>query len=431
MEDHKNSPKTDEAQNRISTELQPAMQHKDATSFESEWFASEIKTILLAGFFLFYALLWIIWIFFNKDLWSTAIKMSVTLSRIRGFLLIYCWTFSEIFFKWYIFIFGILIVYAPRKDRAWTSIATFIASYTFRQYFRLIAEESRPQYDSLDIVGKSCNCSFGMPSGHSEGSTMLYTLLFYNFMSSRPSTKQRVILSSFAAWICLSIYFSRIYFGRHSLLQVSLGGSQGLLFFLLMLRFEKPLNAFFLDFLNGGKNSSRILLAITSISSVLSLVLWYSYFDGRLKSQSYPHVRCDKCFAEGNLGFRLDLGKALQLPFLAFTLVLGQYLANPRYSVSEGKVEKHLSHQFRILGLKRGLTMILCYSPLAAFFILNKIPSAAVPLACVVDFISGYLLGSLPLIFDKLRWSVEGDVGVEGSQLIEDDLKLAKDVEML
>ena len=102
------------------------------------------KRIVAGVCIVVYFALWIIYAIFREQLWDQSLKASSSLSKYSGFLHVYSWIFSEIFYKWYVLIIGILLLCAPRKDSAVKSIACFILSYFCRQYLRLLIEESRP-----------------------------------------------------------------------------------------------------------------------------------------------------------------------------------------------------------------------------------------------------------------------------------------------
>ena len=395
---------------------------------ESYWLSLEQKTLLAFAITILYGGLWISWGIFNKDFWTTTIKVSEYLSNIYGFLLAYSWFFSEIAYKWYMFIIGILIAFAPRKDRAWTSIATFITSYVVRQYIRLLAEESRPQYDSIIIKIWHCNCSFGLPSGHSEGSTMLYTLLIYNFMPQKPTTNQRILYSILCFWICTSVYFSRVYFGKHSIMQVLLGGTQGYFFFFWMLRFENQLNEFFRGFLNGCQKTIKIVIGVSAAVAILSSIAWYAYFDVRISDLNIPHLTCAYCFTNKNEYLRHDLGRALTFPFIVLALAVAQAMARPAYKVRPEHVRAYVPRLTSINGIKRLFSILICYSPLILTLFVKVNPHFLVLLSCLLNVVSGYAIGSQTLIYDKLEWTIQGDASSLSSlNTVE---KLKKDTEM-
>lgn len=147
-------------------------------------------------------------------------------------------------YKWYIILPGLLLILTPKKDRALSAISIFLGSYAFRQWIRMSVAETRPIFNEPSIIERGCSCSFGMPSGHSEGIVMTYSLLAYCTLPSKPSLKRIIITSSIVAFVSFNVFLARIYYGKHSLHQVLLGGCQGLLFFSLFLAFEDTINRF-------------------------------------------------------------------------------------------------------------------------------------------------------------------------------------------
>lgn len=296
----------------------------------------------------------LVWIFKRKETWDLTIKLSIALSSHQEKLTIAIfWIFSEFLYRWYFLVIAGLLVFSPRKDRAWTSVTFFMGSYWVRQYIRLLIHEGRPQFDTTDIKKRDCACSFGMPSGHSEGICLLYGLMFYNMMPSRPSGLQRAVYTTVGSVICTGVFISRLYDGTHSIMQVILGGLQGTLAFLLFMKYEKKTNAMFREFLNENGETIRKIWLLVGIGCLINLLLWLMYFDPMLRELKITPVTCIKCFRYQNIRIRKDLGQGLMFPFFLFGLIIGAALLKTKYEVKKERIEQYKIEIVSIKGIMR------------------------------------------------------------------------------
>jgi membrane-associated phospholipid phosphatase len=358
------------------------------------------RTNLALGCVIIYALLWVIYLIFREQLWSFSVKISVSLSKNGGPLLWYCWLFSEIFYKWYTLIIGILGVFAPRKDRMLTSVVTFISSYVLRQYIRLIIAETRPQYTTLDITMRGgCNCSFGMPSGHSEGSSMVYALLFYNIIPLKASVslKLKMLLSFW--FITISVAFSRVYYGRHSIPQVVLGLWQGVTAFAIMLAFEDQLNSFFRRLLAGGKYEVKILISLNAIVLLTNISSWALFFNQRIANTDLNSLTCFECFSNNNLLVRLDLGKAIIFPTIFLGMCIGYWVGGIRV---EPFNPEYFNQQMSLLAIKRILLNLLMYSPILIVLFMKGDTLGVMSVGVLAYLMSGFLLSVVEIRMRRL-----------------------------
>lgn len=358
-----------------------------------------------------YPVLWIIYGVFREPLWRASVNASVALSQHGGFLNVYSWIFSNIFYQWYIALIAILLLFAPRKDSALKSITVFMVSYVFRQYLRLFIHEDRPQYVSSEIILRAgCDCSFGMPSGHSEGSTMLYSLLFYElFIQTKHFSKFiKYLVTGFAFYIVISIMFARVYYGRHSIPQVILGSWQAMFFFALMIIFQKPLDIFFRKFLNRARLQFYVLLSIGFLIIASNLLLWFLYFDGVIREKSKRRLICNKCFENDALMMRLPLGISLVLPSMYLGIILGFQFGLPNFlEYNDHMLRMHLSWK----GLARISIMALMHFPMLVLIGLNSSPDVAVPVGSFIYALTGFLITFADLFINqKLNIDFRGDI---------------------
>lgn len=365
---------------------------------------------LICALVVIYLCLWIVWLHSGEKLWQASVDLSIRLSAIRGgYLPAYCWFVSEVLYRWYFIIVAGLLVFSPRKDRAWTSITVFMASFWVRQLLRIFIHEPRPENSTTEIQENKCNCSFGMPSGHSEGIPLIYGLIFFNLMPVHSTVVHRVVFTTVATIICASVFFSRLYDGSHSFMQVSLGAAQGLLVFCTMLKFDKPMNRYFRSFLNHRLETVRQVWVLSGLASLSSLLLWYFYVDSMLKKLKIDAINCEKCFVDNNLKIRKDLGVAFMFPFLYFGIVVGSALLSQQYILNSSAVESYRKKIWTKKGMHRLLLTFLVHSPMT-IYVVDVNPEWKVLLIATVNLGVGFLIGQLPKLFQMLGIDFQGDV---------------------
>lgn len=371
------------------------------------------QVIISVAVVVMYPVWWIIYGVFREPLWRASVNSSIALSQYGGFLNVYSWIFSNVFFKWYIALMAILLLIAPRKDSTMKSITVFMISYTIRQYLRLFIQEDRPQYVSQEIVLRAgCDCAFGMPSGHSEGSTMLYSLLFFELIiqTKHFSKLTKYLFTGLAFYIILSIMFARVYYGRHSIPQVILGSWQGMFFFALMVLFEAPLNLFFRKFLNRGRKQFFILLAVGSFIIIANLLFWFLYFDRAIQDASHGKTICVSCFEKNALKMRIPLAQSLVLPSMYLGIVIGYHFGMPTFlEYNEHMLRLHFTWK----GLARVVVMTLMHWPMLIFLGLHSDPNWTVPIGTLIYILTGFLITFVDLLINqKLKIDFRGDVKI-------------------
>lgn len=360
-----------------------------------------------------YILLWVVYWTLRESLWQTSVDVSISLSKHGGLLLWYCWLFSEVVYKWYILIIGVLGVFAPRKDRMMTSVLIFIISYIFRQYIRLIIGETRPQYTTAEITMRGgCNCSYGMPSGHSEGTAMVYALLFYNIIPLKADNAAKVKMVVLYIFITASVAFSRVYYGRHSIPQVVLGAWQSVTAFCWMLVFEDATNAFFRRLLAGGKAELRLLLTFNASVLFLNLASWFLIFDRQISNLDLKSKTCFECFENGNLSVKHDLGKALIFPTIWLGMTIGYMIGGVR---CEPYNPEYLSLHASWLGFKRIFLNLILYSPLVTVMGMKGEMLPIIVVGTILYIICGYMLSTVEIrLRHRFALNIPGDLSLEG-----------------
>ena len=382
-----------------------------------------------------YPIMFVFYVVFEDDLWAASVNTSAYLSQFGGFKW-YNDIFSEVLYKWYPFVFGLLLVISPRKDSALKAGFVFYASHLFRNYVRLSITETRPYYTTLRIQERSsCNCSFGMPSGHSEGTTMLYSIVLYDWiLQTRHYARWKKIVGVVVvAWIVLSVMVSRVYYGKHSIPQVLLGTMQALFFLSFMCIYEDHLDKYFHDFLQRKRYAVVSLFIVCLVISIVNVVVWITIFDDKTRDHRFFFVRCSKCFEDENLLLRKDLSTSLVFTSMTLGLIIGYIFARVHYL---GHNDYMVNQHFSWKGLARILLMLVYYSPLLIIMFVNLDPNTGVIVYSLVYILSGFLASYVETKVRRwLNLEFKGDIlaGAPGEEYLKlhyasDDAEVVEDM---
>ena len=372
------------------------------------------KKLLLWILIIVYPILWIVYEVGVKDqLWEATISISAYLSKFSGFLLVYCWIFSELMYKWYPLILGLLLLLSSQKDSAFTSCFTFLAGSFARQYLRLFFQETRPYYDSTRIRLKgSCNCSFGMPSGHSEASTMMYLLLYYELVYKNKTFSKvtKTIWLLVVVYIFLSVMFSRIVYGRHSIAQVFFGCGLALFFISCSLLAKKHLDRFFKKAIYGNVRNRIVLVVINGFVFLLNIVLWDMWFEQSVGDFDFKSKVCAACFEDRNRKVRDDLSKSLT--YLAFGLGLSLGISFQKLKISNWNTDALNMHMSKI-GILRLLIMIGLHILLIVLLLVKMSSKVIIVVGSILYLLTGLLITyGFMFVCQKLNLIIEGDIVV-------------------
>lgn len=326
-------------------------------------------------------------------IWRVSVAASESLSAWPDFWQHYFWLFSNPLYVWFGATPALLLLAAPKKDSALKSIFVLMLSYWVRNLMRAFARESRPMFgDNSIVMRSSCNCSFGYPSGHSEGSAIAYGLVIYEFVVQNKTldSKAKTKFVVAGVLIVLNVMLSRIYFGKHTIAQVLVGATLGLSFVCLSIRFEEPLVLLFRRFLNGDLGSFLIIGGSFFFMICMNFILWFATFDSSIAGlKEFRSSRCSYCFDNNLLFFRNGTASALQFVAYGFGMFLGIYLLGTKYL-------KHSTCNFNDLfkarNFKRVLLMVLCNLPLLLFAVIRRLtdPAQILSLSALTFLASGF-----------------------------------------
>lgn len=369
-----------------------------------------------------YILAILLYIVLGDPLWRLSIATSEFLSNLPSVFSHYFWIYSNPAYAAYHYLGGILVLLAAQKDSAVKSLNIFMISCVLRNYIRCTVKEGRPIFEQNNINRSvtGCNCSFGFPSGHSEGSSMFYSILVYELVVQNGTIAPRVktFATVLAVFTVVNVMVSRLYYGMHTLPQVTVGATQGLFFFSVSIFYQYKLQPIYRKLLNGDRSAYIVTSAWYIFVALLNLVIYAALFDGQLTNYSRPsYTQCPDCFEKGLSKFRSGIIRGFQYFFIGFGFNTGIYLLNGKYIEQNHQViEQHRSW----LGLKRILLMVLCTSTtLVTYLPIFPTGNATLfALTCLgVYFLVGFTITfGFTKVSKLLGLQLPGDIGGDGSE---------------
>ena len=210
---------------------------------------------------------------------------------------------------------------------------------------------------------------------------------------------------------------SRVYFGKHTLAQVFIGATQGLVFFCIGLLFEDRLIPFFRRLLNHERKAFLFMNAFFGAVLLANVVSWIFFFDPQIAAfKDYSSIRCSHCFDDKLIKIRQSSVVGFQFAGLGYGFFLGVYFLNPRYfRQNHHTLHDHLSWK----GVQRVLLMLACHLPLVLLIYIRDSPyTTTVSLfgSMAVYVLSGlcitYGFYKLAAYFDLL---IEGDISIQAA----------------
>lgn len=392
-----------------------------AHQMDEEILPDKTKTYCLLGM-LAYIIAVLLYIVAGDALWKLSISSSEFLSNLPGIFNHYFWIYSNPAYAAYHYLGGFLILLAAQKDSAVKSLNIFMMSCVVRNYVRCIVKEGRPIFEtnSINRSVTGCNCSFGFPSGHSEGSSMFYSILIYELViqNGTVAPKIKTAATIIGVFTVVNVMVSRMYYGMHSIPQVTVGATQGLFFFSLSVLYQYKLVPIYRKLLNGDWNAYILTSTWYLVVAALNLLSYSAIFDDQLSRYSRPsYNQCGECFMHGLSKFRSGIIRGFQYFFIGFGFNTGIYLLKGKYAERNHSVlEQHKS----VLGLKRILLMVLCTSTTLVTY-LPIFPTGSPVLFGLVCLVVYFLVGfTITFIFTKvstlLGINLPGDIGGNGSE---------------
>lgn len=272
----------------------------------------------------------LIWYYFNRDsIWNWAEKLCDASSRVGGSgVEMMTYLFSNYFDRLTPVGCCALLMLGVDKANALKTGFVFILGMHSRNLLRNWFEDNRPLYTSanLRMTQLICNCSFGIPSGHVEGTaTMNICILYACILHSRTNTRTtKTIGVLVVALLQALMIFSMMYTGRHHIVQGSISLLHSFFWMGFMAVCDPLWTKLCRGFLNGDK---KALIALWSMAFGIYLTvgaLWLLWLEPKLFAFKPKYLyRCHECFKNNNYAMRISMTKAFANAAVPLGIVSG------------------------------------------------------------------------------------------------------------
>jgi len=333
-------------------------------------------------------------ILFRQELWKLSVYSSEVTSALSVQWKYYFYQFSYPLFSWHIGLCGLLLFFARDKSSMLKSLVFVFISDILRNHIRAAVKEERPIFDDNRIVHHlSCSCSFGFPSGHSEGSSMTYATAIYEIVLQNEKFPRRgkVWVVFIGAYIVMNVMLSRVYFGKHTVAQVVVGGLQGTTFFLMSLRFGGRMQTFLGKIFTRDSKVFKTVNLWCTVVFAINTFLWVAFWEPQIRHfDEYSSYRCAKCFDDELLKIRQGTAIGFQYFFIGWGMVTGIYYLSPL----QANIIRGPGELLTRRGVFRIILLILAHSPLLslAFFKKDSHPHFLYFISGVICFITGFII---------------------------------------
>lgn len=285
----------------------------------NDWAPRSTRVLISIIVMILYPVLLIVYYFNREELYTSGEKICDSTSKIPGKWLYWYVYFFANYFDRLVPIGGCFLLMVG-VDKAITLKVVFVLMFAMhsRNILRNWFEDNRPLYTSanLKIPALICNCSFGMPSGHVEGTTTLWTMLLYVCMlHSRTLSRLAKFMGILVvAFTQLSMVFAMMYTGRHTIYQglISLFHTGFWLSFMCVA--DPAFTKICRGFLNGDVLATIKTWAIALSIYIFTSAFWLIYLEPRLFAfNGNPQIRCFECRRHNNLDMRLAMTKGFAI----------------------------------------------------------------------------------------------------------------------
>ena len=250
----------------------------------------------------------------------------------------------------------VLCFFSLIKSSIYISGLLFV--FQFHSMMKIWYGNKRPFWIKGKLYKDICDGGFGNPSGHSITTTYIYLTLFIYLKESKFLRKrfyaQIIIFILFLFWI-ISIIFSRIILGLHSLNQIIYGSTLGIIVFLFITQVFKLHQMPILYYKKFFKEKIYIiitfsLLLLLSIFTVINKFIFNTNFE----IEKYNNILNEKC-GEEYPEYRRFNNDGLFGSFVIFALMgmyLGQilfwHLIDKRFKKNNILQKSHISHELSL-----------------------------------------------------------------------------------
>ena len=295
----------------------------------------------------------------------------------KKFHLIFITIFFALGFTIEFFLASIFFFFFP-ISYCFTFFLNMIISVHLCNFAKLVYSQGRPFL--LDkIVYITCEPGYGNPSGHSfqfTSNLLAFVQMFIDLF--KLSKKYTIIIYIISAILILSINFSRIILGVHSLNQVIFGDTLGFTVYFIIFHILEPhkrdIKKFYNIFLN---KKFHIFNAITLIISAISFAI-VSYTNNKYDSEDYEILKqkiIEICGKVENEMLSRDAKSKILYIFAYYGMIYGitllTYYVKNKYSEKYEELNyyyKNTKQNKFIIYLTRILFTLIGYSPYACIF---------------------------------------------------------------
>ena len=325
----------------------------------------------------------------------------------------------------------ILLFYLREKNCALKIFAFMQLASTINENVKLGLQDSRPCFEVPQFAEKGgCSCSYGMPSGHSDQSTLFYLLLFTElFAKITNKMVSKAILLILSLFVIFNICVSRIYFGAHFLDQVLIGFSSGYLSFSLAYLFQTQIDAGMqatiekFESLNLLKMTTCLCVVILSTMGIVASWILWSHDMKQLDMPTIVSLCKDKCLGEGvQLADRHLLSLAVNTALFGIFIVLT--FTNYANTLLNQNYYKATLGSFSIF-IKRLIVFIIVASPI----LVGEVIAATVKKAWIVNIVRSCLalVFGVLFVFVQKKLLVAFDVAIVGDYFVDEGFEYISD----
>lgn len=331
---------------------------------------------------------------FSSKFMQLSVKLSLALQQLN--LTTFCLFLSYVvFFGLFAYVFFIFTIRQDLQNNLLMAIGVCLMIYS-QAAIKLVLVDTRPLFEHPDLNSDFCICDYGKPSGHSLCTAGL--LLFVYDDIKRNSTLSRItdFMIKFSFIItALFIGFSRVYLAAHSLNQIVLGFTFGIVLYYFIRHFEDEIRKFiFLPILYKERVTNKkgifYILSLMLLSNYGLFQLYayrYVYFE-RIENKFFRFSNCFECLDEFNRNFSVKIMKDGLVFNILFGLFIGIYLT--KGSVYEFRGLFHDSSICRYIG--RALLLLLFCLPITLILIDSSSVTMLMIKTAVIPIITGYLI---------------------------------------
>lgn len=295
----------------------------------SDWSPRKFRVTISYIFIVLYPCILLIYYFNRHNWYKWGEQVCDSVSQWTNSAVYYYFNFYANYFDRFVPIGGTFLLLVG-VDKPTTLKAIFFTAMSMhsRNIIRDWFEDNRPLYTSsnLRIPALNCNCSFGMPSGHVEGTTTLNFMLLYVCLLCSRTLSRSAKLCGVAVVLTtqFSMIMAMVYTGRHTIIQGSISLFNTAFWMSIMCVSDPGFTRFCRGFINGDTLSTIKVWLVAIGIYVLASAAWLIYLEPTLFNfKGNYQIRCFECTREHNLSMRLAMTKGFAISATSLGIVSG------------------------------------------------------------------------------------------------------------